>query len=214
MSTLLMALVLAMVLPLFLANWRSSLLGLSAQGLLMAWLVVKSRPGLSTADDWVTLVDLVIVRGLVAPLFLYQVLHTRGATGRNDVIAPNLLSWTFAGGLVLVGFNFAAAMVPEAGDERQLVGVATSGLLLAFLVLASHSGEFSQMVGMLRFENALALFELGGASHHDESILIHAGQLTVFVLTIGLFRWYLESLSSPAPSVAPATGDVPEGPTL
>lgn len=214
MSTLLMALLVAMVLPLFLGNWKASLFGLCCQGLLMAWLVVESRPELSSPDDWLTLVDLVLVRGLLAPWFLYGVLSARDANARNDVIPPNMLSWTFAGALVLVGFNFAQAMVPEAGDERQTVAVATAGLLLGFLVLSTQSGAFSQMVGALRFENALALFELGGASHHDESILVHAGQLVVFLLTIGLFRWYLESVGPAAPATVVSLGEIPEGPTL
>lgn len=209
MSTLLMALLGAMLLPLFLSNWRMSLFGLSCQGLLMAWIAVESRPELSSPDDWLSLVDLVLVRGLLAPAFLYGVLRPREATARHDTIPPNLLSWTVAGGLVLVGFNFAAAMVPSAGDERQLVAVATSGLLLGFFVLSTQSAPFSQMVGALRFENAIALFELGGAPHH-ESILVHAGQLVVFVISVGLFRWYLETVGPPT---APTT-DVPEGPTL
>ena len=176
----------------------------------MAWLVLESRAQLTSPDEWLTVVDFVLVRGLLAPFLLYQVLSARDATARNDVIPPNLLSWTMAGGLVLVSFNFASVMVAQAGDERQTVAVATAGVLLAFLVLSTQSGPFSQMVGALRFENALALFELGGASHHDESILVHAGQLVVFLLTIGLFRWYLETVGPPTP----ATGDVPEGPTL
>lgn len=214
MSTLLMALLVAMVLPLFLSTWRASLFGLCCQGLLMAWLVLESRPEVSTPDDWLLLVDLVLVRGLLAPFFLYEVMRAREATARNDVIPPNLLSWTLAGVLVLVGFNFAAAMVPEAGDERQVVAVATAGLLLAFLVLSTQSGPFSQMVGALRFENALALFELGGASHHDESILVHAGQLVVFLVTVGMLRWYLEIAGPAEPLTQNATGEIPEGPTL
>jgi hydrogenase-4 membrane subunit HyfE len=214
MSTLLMALLLVMVLPLFLGSWRASLFGLCCQGLLMAWLVLEGRPQLTSPDEWLTLIDFVLVRGLVAPFFLYQVLNAREATARNDVIPPNLLSWTAAGALVLVGFNFASAMVPEAGDERLMVAVATSGILLAFLVLSTQSGPFSQMVGALRFENALALFELGGASHHDESILVHAGQLVVFLLTIWLFRWYLETVGPAAPANVMSADDVPEGPTL
>ena len=208
MSTLLMGLLLVMVLPLFLGNWRASLFGLSCQGLLMAWIAVEARPELASPDDWLTLIDLVVVRGLVAPLFLYEALSAREATARNDVIPPNLLSWTLAGALVLVGFDFAGRLVAEPGHERQVLAVATSGLLLAFLVLATQSAPFSQMVGALRFENALALFELGGTSNHHESILVHAGQLVVFLLTIGFFRWYLETVGTPV------AADAPEGPTL
>ena len=70
------------------------------------------------------------------------------------------------------------------------------------------------MIGALRFENALVLFELGGASHHEESILVHAGQLVVFLLTIGMFRWYLETVGPTAPATVMSADDVPEGPTL
>ena len=59
---------------------------------------------------------------------------------------------------------------------------------------------------------SLALFELGGASHHDESILVHAGQLVIFLLTIGLFGWYLERVGPVV--VKPDEAEEPEGPTL
>lgn len=212
MSTLLMALLVVMGIPLFLGSWRASLFGLCCQGLLMGWMVIEAQPELSSPEELLTLIDLLLVRGLLAPALLYVVMSRRGAQARNEVIPPNLLSWTLGGALVLLGFNFAAALVTEPGHERQVVAVATAGLLLAFLVLATQSGPFSQMVGALRFENALALFELGGPSHHDESILVHAGQLVVFLLTVGLFRWYLESVGPEA--VRPEVADAPEGPTL
>lgn len=207
MSTLLMALLGVIVAPLFVATWRTSLWGLSCQGFLMAWMVVEARPHLSSPDDWLTLTDLVLVRGLLGPILLYQVLTAREATARHDVIPPNLLSWTLAGALVLVAFNFASAMLPEASEERLLVAVATAGLFLGFLVLSTQSTPFSQMVGALRFENAIALFELGGAEGQGESsILVHASQLIVFLLTVGLFRWYLEIVSSAPPATSRPDG--------
>jgi len=210
MSPLLMALLGVLLVPLFVATWRTSLLGLSCQGLLMAWIAYRMAPEPSTASEWLTLADLVLVRGLGAPLALYAVLHAQRAPARNDVIPPNLLSWTFALGIVLVAFNFSAALVPEHGQQQILVAVAATGVMLGFLVLATQSGPFSQMIGALRIENAIALFELGGERHH-EPLGVQLGQIAVVAMTITLYRWYLKTLTA---SSGAADEGTPDGATL
>lgn len=209
MSPLLIALLGVLLAPLFIATWRTSLLGLSCQGFLMAWIAYRIGAEPSTANDWLTLADLVLVRGLGAPLALYGVLRAENARPRNDVIPPNLLSWTVALGVVLVAFNFAGLLVAENGDQQTLVGVATSGVMLGFLVLATQSSPFSQMIGALRIENAIALFELGGERRHDP-LGVHLGQIAITAMTIALYRWYLETLSDSSSSAEEAS----PGPTL
>lgn len=215
MSTLLIALLGVMLLPLFLSSWRMSLFGLSCQGLLLGWIAIEGQAEPPSADGWLTLFDLVVVRGLLAPGLLFAVMRARGDRARHDVIPPNLLSWTLVGTLVMGAFTFAGRLVPDGGDAQRLVAVATSGLLLGFFVLASQSGPYSQMVGALRFENALALFELG-AAEHGAPLLMRAGLLVVFLVTIGFFAWYLELLGPrPAGDAAgEVPDDAPEEPTL
>lgn len=210
MSPLLNTLLGVLLIPLFVATWRTSLLGLSCQGFLMAWVAYRLNPELDAVSDWVTLGDLVLLRGLAAPIALYRVLRSQNAPRRNDVISPNLLSWTIALGIVLLAFNFSESLVPEHGEQRTLVAVAAAGVLLGFLVLSTQSGPFSQMVGVLRVENAIALFELGGAHEHDV-LAVQLGQVAVVAVTIALYRWYLEVLG--ASTVAQPEGAV-EGPTL
>ena len=149
MSTALVVFVLVLLLPLFLASWRVSLVGLASQGAIMAWLAYD-RDGVTTVADGVRLVDLGLVRSLIVPVALYQVMRARGTSARNDVIAPNLVSWTLALTAVLVGFRFAAHM-PLPDSERPFVAAAASALLLAMLVLASSDRLFSQAVGVFRF---------------------------------------------------------------
>ncbi len=190
MSPLLIALLGVLVIPLFVATWRTSLWGLSLQGLLMAWLAYRIEPHPSTWSQWLTLADLALLRGIVAPYALFRVLRARNVPARHDLIPPNLLSWTFALGCVLVSFNLAQALVPAAAAEQSRVAVATAGVMVGFLVLATRSTVFSQMMGALRIENAIALFELSG-EHHSESVAVQLGQMLVFALTILLYRWYL-----------------------
>jgi hydrogenase-4 membrane subunit HyfE len=209
-TSLSIALLGVLLVPLFVATWRTSLLGLACQGLLMAWMARRLGADPRTLDGIVTLADLGLVRGVVAPLVLHRVLRAQSRPARNDVIPPNLLSWTLALGVVLVSLNFAATLVPEYGEPRTLVAVATSALLLGFLVLSSQAGTFSQIVGALRVENAIALFELGDAPTHS-LVGVKVGQSLVVLATILLYRWYLANLGN-APRGDPPTAL--EGPTI
>jgi hypothetical protein len=162
----------------------------------MAWIGYEQHPALDSLSASIQMIDLVMVRGLGAPIALYAVLRGQGASARNDVIPPNLMSWTLAIVLVLIAFRFADMLVPVDGDEHSFVAAACAGVLLGLLVLSTQTGPFSQMVGALRIENGIAMFELGG--HHDPAI--QTAQSIILIATILLFRWYLKTL--PRASVA------------
>ncbi len=196
MNGVLVAFEIVLIVPLFVASFRTSLLGLSLQGALMAWLAFRHGAHLS-AETAILFVDLVVVRAIGAPLLFYRVLRAQNAPRRNDVIAPNLFSWTVALVLVLMSFRVADRLVPVESDARTLVAVATSAILLGMLVLSTRSPAFSQTVGALRIENGIALFELGAGSHH-EALPIRLGQTVVFLVTVVFFRWYLVHLHADA----------------
>jgi hydrogenase-4 membrane subunit HyfE len=134
-------------------------------------------------------------------------MRARKGAARNDVIPPNLLSWTVALAMVLVAFDFSERLVPE-GDQRTLVAVAASGVMFGFLVLATQSDPLSQMIGALRIENAIALFELGGL-RHEPQLTLQLGQLVVVVLTIVLFRSYLLMTEESATAAPPSKEEAP-----
>jgi hydrogenase-4 component E len=189
-NPVLIAFVGVLLVPLFVASWRISLMGLALQAFLMAWSAYELHSALDSVGSWVGMFDMVVVRGFGAPLALYAVLRSQGATARSDVIPPNLMSWTLAIALVLVAFRFADMLVPVEGTEHSFVAGATAGVLLGILVLATQTGPFSQMVGVLRIENGIAMFELGG--HRDPAMQI--AQTVILIATILLFRWYLKTL--------------------
>lgn len=208
MNSLLMALLGVTLLPLFLATWRASLFGLACQGFLIAGIAVVMTPDASSYGHWLTLADLVLLRGFGAPLLLYGVLRSQNAPARNDVIPPNLLSWTFAFGIMLAAFDFSELLVKQAGDPQTLVAVATSGIMLGLLVLATQSGPFSQVIGALRIENAIALFELG-SQPEQEPLGVRFAQVVIVVLTIALYAWYLKTLNARSPSAQHAEIEAP-----
>jgi len=197
MSPLLMGLLGVMLVPLFVANWRASLLGLFCQGILIAWAAYRLDPNLGSVSTWLSLADLVVLRALLAPLLLSRTMKGRQPRKQIDVAPPNLLTWTVAFGLVIAAFNLSPVLVPVDGDQRAIVSVATAGILLAFLVLASQSTPFGQILGALRLENAIALFELSGDRRHGEAILVQLGQIVIVAGTIGLYTWLLRGLVGP-----------------
>ncbi len=193
MNPLLIAFAGVLLVPLFVASWRLSLFGLAMQGILMATISYQLDPNLDSVAAWIGLFDLVIVRGLGAPLLLYSVLLEQRAPPRNDVLSPNLMSWTLAVAFLIGGFRFADLLVPVEGVEHGFVAVAAAALLLGLLVLATQTGPFSQMVGALRIENAIALLEMSG-SHGEEDPAMRVAQMLILVGTVLLFRWYLRTI--------------------
>lgn len=198
MISLLIAFLFVLLAPLFLANWRTSILGLSLQGVLLASMATRLHGGELTVANLLNWLDFGLVRGVVAPLMLYRVLLSRRAPDRNDVLPPNMLAWAAAVGVVILSFRLASMLVPVDGDDQMLVAVVSSGVFLGFLVLATQVGVFSQIVGVLRLENAIALFELGGHESGDY-LGLRLGAALVFVASLALFRFYL--VTAPLPAV-------------
>jgi hydrogenase-4 membrane subunit HyfE len=194
MSPLLMGLLGVMLVPFFVATWRMSLLGLVCQGVLIAWVAYRLNPDLQRIETWITLGDLVLVRGLLAPVGLYRIMTSRKSWAREAVMPPNLLSWTVAFGLVIAAFNLPPSIAPVEGDQRALISVAASGILLAFLALASQPATFGQVVGALRLENAIALFELGDKHQRGLDLVIQLGELAIVTGTLGLYLWLMQGL--------------------
>lgn len=175
--------------PLLAARWRVSLLGLSLQGLLLFLVAGGGQPSLDPVY-LLDAADYLVVRGVIAPFLLYQAFLRPGVPDRNDTIPPNLFAWMFVVLLVLVSFNFADAT--SGGSAR--VGVAAAALVLGFFVLATQSSVFSQIVGALRIENAIALFELTDRAPHA-SPLVRLLHLLVVTTAVVLYAWYLGALS-------------------
>jgi hypothetical protein len=66
-------------------------------------------------------------------------------------------------------------------------------------VLFIGCGPASQIIGLVRVENAIALFELGSGPEH-ESLAVRLGQSAVLLVSIGFYRWYLLALTGEEPT--------------
>jgi hydrogenase-4 component E len=194
---LLITLLVALVLPLLTSSWRLSLVGLGVQGLLMTAMVVQ-RGWDYSAPNLLLLIDLLVLRTWFVPRHLFAIMREQGGPARSDVIPANLLSWTMAGALVLVGFRFAALLHPAGGVMTTHVAVATSGLLLGLLVLATQVSTFGQILGVLRVEYAIALFELAAGS--EPGLPVQVGVTSVLFLSVLTLGSFLRKLGAVGPA--------------
>jgi hydrogenase-4 component E len=199
---LLITLLVVLVLPLLTSSWRLSLVGLGLQGLLMAALVAQ-RGWSFSSSSLLLLLDLLVLRTWFIPRHLFAIMQAQAGPGRGDVIPANLLSWTMAGALVLVGFRFATLLHPAGGVMTTHVAVATSALLLGLLVLATQASTFGQVLGVLRVEYAIALFEL--ASGAEPGLPVQLGVTAVLFLSVVTLGGFLRKLGAAGPDRA-ATG--------
>lgn len=209
MTALLFTLLLVLIFPLVVMGWRSMLLALSLQGLLMGWMVVQRGP--VELHSAIPLLDLLIIRGAVVPLMLQRVMRDRATGGRQDVRAPNLFSLMVLALVIATAFRFAAVVDPAGGESQVRLAVATCGLLLGLFLLATQGGVFAQVVGVLYMENAIALFEFDRAAG-VLPLPVELGLLAVFMISASVYVAYVERLST---FVATLPVDLPdEGPTV
>lgn len=197
--TLLIAFLLVLITPLLIGSWRVSLAGLAAQGLLLGWLSLETRDDFS-AGGILTLVDLLVLRGALIPSFLHRVALSQNRPQRSDVVPPNLFSWTAAAAIVLLSFRFSQAL-SLSGDRATHTAIAASAVLLGLFILATQNGLFAQIVGILRIENGIALFEL--QSEHHLPVGVHLGVLVVFALSALLYVSFLRTMDT-LPETTPA----------
>jgi hydrogenase-4 component E len=152
------------------------------------------------------LLDLLVLRTWFVPRHLFAIMGGLGGPERRDPIPANLLSWTLGVALVLVGFRFAALLIPAGGVMATHVAVATSGLLLGLLVLATQASTFGQVVGVLRVEYAIALFEL--AAGREPALPEQVGLTAVLFLSVLTLGSFLRRLGAAGPD-QPAPGERP-----
>jgi hydrogenase-4 component E len=203
MAYLLVAFLVIILVPFFAPSWRMNLLGLALQGLSLGWIALRTHEHLS-ASAVIAFIDLVLIRGLIAPRALYRGLSTHNPPRRGDVVPSSLISWALVGALVFVSFRFAAA-IQETGLANALhLASATAALLLGMFVLSSQTSMFSQMTGLLRIENAIALFELMSPQHLP--VPIQLGVSAVFLLTVFLFGRFLRGEVQHASTAQSADG--------
>lgn len=173
----------ATVVPVFFSRMRSTPAWLAMQALALGWSSASHQAQLSP-HVLLALLEVLVVRGAVAPLLLRRAIRLR-VEPDMDLMPSNLFTWAAAVALIVLAFEFGA---PAMSDRQAFtLGVVGATVAVAMLVLATNNSPPAQLVAVLFMENALALFE---------SLLpepwpwpVHAMLSAIYLLTAGVGSW-------------------------
>ncbi|HLE13070.1 MAG TPA: hypothetical protein VI754_17580 [Bacteriovoracaceae bacterium] len=193
MNYLLGSYIIAMFMLIFISSWRLAFITLAVQFFISAT-ILFSFEGIETISSQVQFVDLVLVRSLAAPLGTIWLLKKFNFKAEFDVIPANLVSWTLAISIIVVGYWCGQVIYPQRFQQAGFFGTATASILLGIYILANQRSIVGQIIGILIFEAGIILLE--AFSKHQEAFFIQIGFAVVFLWTITLFWKFLAEFAS------------------
>lgn len=192
MSYLMVAFLVAFLLPIFMGGGRFGLIGLGLQTVLLALIIFRLPDGHGETAIF-QMIDLGVVRGLIVPLILISAIKDQKISQQFEFVPANIVYWTGLLVLVAVGLWFGYLLFPGDFQNTMHCGTATAGVLVAFFVLSLQPAGFGQLFAILLLENSIILFEFMNPHHHE--LVLQVAISTVFIFLILTFRVFLAKLS-------------------
>lgn len=181
----------AAVIPIFFGKLGSAPWWLVLQALALG-AAGLARHGEAGPHEWAALAEVLLLRAVVAPRWLNQVVVRRAETQR-DLMPSNLFAWAIAIALIVLAFEFGA---PPLGEHEALtLGTVAATVAVALLLLAANDAPPAQLVAVLFMENAIALFEL--LMPAPWPLPVHLALSAVFVGTVGVGSRLIAAEASP-----------------
>lgn len=193
----------AAVLPVFFGKIRSAPFWLAVQAVALGW-ASAAQHGEWSGHALAALVEVLLVRAVIAPLLLRRAIRGRGEPNL-DLMPSNLFAWAIAVALLVLAFEFGA---PEMGDRHALaLGAIGATVAVALLLLAANDSPPAQLVAVLFMENAIALFE--SLLPEPWPLPVHVALSVIYLLTVAVGAWLVGQPDAAVP-VTPATRSVVE----
>lgn len=161
----------------FFAAPRTTPAWLGLQALALAW-HVAAHHGLNAPHTLVSLSELLLIRGLLAPWLLSRA--SRVDAHVDHLLPSDLFAWLLAIALLVLAFQFAGVGPRE--ELPLVVGGVAASVLLALLVLAFNEAGTAQLFALLLIENAALLFE--STLPEPWSPWVHAALTAVYLGTV------------------------------
>jgi hydrogenase-4 membrane subunit HyfE len=206
MTLPLIAFLVATIIPIFFGRIRSAPFWLTAQAAALAWNV--AHHGDPSMHTYVALIEVLVVRALIAPRLLRRAIRQRGEPNL-DLMPSNLFTWAIAIALVVLAFEFAA---PAMSDRQALtLGVVGATVTVSLLLLSTNVAPPAQLVALLFMENGLALFE--SLLPEPWPLPVHGALSAIYLLTVLIGSWLIATpdVAAAASTVtaSPAAGETP-----
>lgn len=195
MNALIVAFIIVLVLPLVGGSWRLAVTGLGAQTIIVFLMMFAHDPLPHAATAALLGLDLVLFRGLAAPLLLRRAILRAGEPEALEVVPADLLQWLVCLLLIVLAASFGQRLAPGDAWLAAHLGAAAAEVLIGMSVVAQHRSAIGQVIGMLMIENGVLLFEASTSFHWP--VALHLGLAAVFVGLLVAIRFYLQVLPAP-----------------
>ncbi len=192
---LLVAILVAIVAPLFARTWRVMFRMLGLQGILLAAIAYQNL-GIH-GDDlaiWVLLADLVLLRGLFVPFFLHRMVRGRTRSAELELVPSNLVFWGLAVFIIIAALWFGFKIPPVDTLPSLHLGVALTAVLIGLYVLAIQTRPIGQVIAAVTIENGVVLLEL--LLKHHVALPVELALTAVFLMSIIAFGVLLRQLET------------------
>jgi len=176
---------LAAVIPVFFGKIRSAPFWLSLQAFALAWNGAAHQEGW-TVHGVVTLVEVIAVRALIAPLLLRRAIHLRGEPNA-DLMPSNLFAWAIGVALIVLAFDFGGAAMADV--PALALGVVGGMVAIALLLLSTNHSPPAQLVAVLFMENGIAVFE--SLLPEPWAWPVHGTLTAVYLVTVAVGGWLI-----------------------
>lgn len=176
---------LAAVIPIFFGKIRSAPFWLSLQAIALGWNGVAHSEAMS-AHALVALLDVIIVRAVVAPFLLRRAIHARGDPNL-DLMPSNLFAWVIGIALIVLAFEFGGSATTDVGALA--LGVVGAMVAIALLLLSTNDALPAQLVAVLFMENGIAVFE--SLLPEPWPLPVHGALTVVYLATVGVGSWLI-----------------------
>ncbi len=190
---LLIAMLIAIIGPLFARTWRVMFRMLGLQGLLLAVIAYQNLG--RHIDDiavWVTLFDLALLRGVFVPAFLNRMVVDRPRSPELELVPNNLVFWGIGIVIIIAALWLGATIPPVDSVASMQLGVALTAVLLGLYALSLQVRPIGQIIAAVTIENGVVLLEL--LLKHHVSLPVELALSAVFLASIIAFGLLLRRL--------------------
>jgi len=171
--------------PVFFGKIRAAPFWLALQALALAWLGAIHHPAWSL-HTLATVVEVVVVRAVVAPLLLRRAIGLRNEADA-DLMPSNLFTWAMGIALIVLAFDFGGAAMSDV--QALALGVVGAMVAITLLILSTNTAPPAQLVALLFMENAIAVFE--SMLPEPWPLPVHGMLTLVYLATVGVGSWLI-----------------------
>jgi len=160
---------------------------LAFQGIILFWVSFIELDEMNTLNLTFILLETIVFKTIVVPLFLKYVIHKNGITREAEPYVPNFISLIIVTSIVVVTFLLSNIIEDDQLNKVYFVA-ALSSLFTGLYIIGTRKKILTHVMGFLVIENGVFILSL--AVGNEMPMMVNSGiflDLIITVLLLGIF---------------------------